>query len=321
MSLSALRTKASTRSRTSFAEMFCGDQPPDKFGSRRPVVCRRSALASGRRSVRVDILGLEGVKDTVDSAHRNIDRPHQLPRMRACAAFRVLVELGLDRVLAARQRQHAPNVRGLEGRVAAHSLFSDAASGHIERLAQLAPIGLPDFVERETGVVRARKSRLKAVSGRTPGANIAAVGARAPHACGHAQAGRLALARLAEEVKAAALEPADVKQRPSKRGRDGEAQKTMIFGKGADAICPILKRSAIGIWTDGVLRQDHPLFAGAVDNVARQRERAGAADVQPTVAMNDRHALFHVDGGEEFGEQSARDRRAFDVHAPMSQAN
>ena len=71
------------------------------------------------------------------------------------------------------------------------------------------------------------------------------------------------------------------------------------------------------IWTNGVLRQDHPLFAGAGDNVVWQRERAGAADVHPTIAMHDRHALFDVDGSEIFSKQSARDRGAFDVHAPM----
>jgi hypothetical protein len=35
--------------------------------------------------------------------------------------------------------------------------------------------------------------------------------------------------------------------------------------------------------------------------------------------MDDRHALFDVDGSEVFSKQSARDWGAFDVHAPMGQ--
>ena len=48
----------------------------------------------------------------------------------------------------------------------------------------------------------------------------AAVGAGAPYTSGHAQAGRLALARLAVKVKAAAFKTPDVEQRP--RERDSE---------------------------------------------------------------------------------------------------
>ena len=101
-------------------------------------------------------------------------------------------------------------------------------------------------------------------------------------------------------MKAAALEAADVEERPCERGRDGEAQKSMICRKGSDASCPILKRSALAIRAYGVLCEDHTFFAYGVYNFARHRERTGAVNVIPTGAMNDRHALFDVDGSEIF---------------------
>ena len=76
----------------------------------------------------------------------------------------------------------------------------------------------------------------------------------------------------------------------------------MICRKGSDGGCPILKRSALAIRAYGVFGEDHPFFAYGVDNLARQRERTCALYVMPTVAMDDRHALFHVDGGEIFDE-------------------
>ena len=41
----------------------------------------------------------------------------------------------------------APAVRWFKGRVAPHALFSDAASGHIQCLAEFAPFDLPEFVQ------------------------------------------------------------------------------------------------------------------------------------------------------------------------------
>src|SRR5262249_27971881 len=151
---------------------------------------------------RIDIVGVESVEDAVGPADRNIDRPYKLARLRPSASFWVLVELALDRVFSARQHHYAPSVRGLERRVAAHTLLPHAAGRHVERLAKLAPFDLAYFVERETCIISAGERRLKTVRGPPPGAHIATVGARAPYTCGHPQAGRFALARPAEEVEA-----------------------------------------------------------------------------------------------------------------------
>jgi hypothetical protein len=219
--------------------------------------------------------------------------------------FWVLVELRLNRELAARQHHYAPAVRRFKRRVAPHALLSNAARGHIQRLAKFAPFDLPEFVQRETRVASPRKSRFKTVCCRAPGPNIAAVRARAPCARGHAQAGCFSFARLAEEMKAPALEAAEVKERARQRGRDREAQKSVTCGKSSDGSCPILERSALAIRADGVLGEDHAFFACGVYNLARQRECPGAVNVMPTVATDDRHALFDVDGGEIFDEQPA----------------
>ena len=101
------------------------------------------------------MIELESVEYAVDPAHRDIDRPHQLSRMRAGAAFRVLIELGLDREFSARQHRHAPGLCGFERCVAPHALLPNPAGGHVERLTQFAPLDLPNFVKREAGVVRA----------------------------------------------------------------------------------------------------------------------------------------------------------------------
>ena len=130
-----------------------------------------------RRRRWVDIIGHKVVENPVDPAHRNIDCPHQLSRLRPRTVFWVLVELGFNRELSARQHYYAPDVRGFERRVAPHALFSNAARGHIQRLPEFAPFDLPEFVERETCVASAGKSRFETVRRRPPHANIAAVGA------------------------------------------------------------------------------------------------------------------------------------------------
>jgi hypothetical protein len=91
--------------------------------------------------------------------------------------FWVLVELRLNRELSARQHYYAPDLRGFERRVAPHALFSNAARGHIQRLAEFTPFDLPEFVERETCVASPRKNRFEPVRSRPPSPNIAAVGA------------------------------------------------------------------------------------------------------------------------------------------------
>jgi hypothetical protein len=255
----------------------------------------------------------------MEPVHRNIDGPHQLSRVRPRAVFWVLIELRLNRELAARQHHCAPAVRWFERRVAPHALLSDATRGHVQRLAKFAPFDLPEFVQREACVASPGKRRFKAVRCCAPGPNIAAVGARAPYARGHAQASCLAHARLAEEMKAAALEATDVEEGPCERGRDGEAQKPVICRKGSDACCPILKRSALAIRTYGLFGEDHPFHACGVNNPARQRECPSAVNLMPTCAVNDRHALFYIDGSEVFDEQAARGRSAFDVHAPIAE--
>lgn len=120
-------------------------------------------------------------------------------------------------------------------------------------------------------------------------------------------------------MEAPAFEAAEVKKRARQRGGDREAQKSMTSGKSSDGSCPILKRSALAIWPDRRFGEDHSFFAHGVNNLSRQRERPGAVDVMPTVAMHDCHALLDVDGGEVFDEQPARGRSAFDVHAPIAE--
>jgi hypothetical protein len=92
------------------------------------------------------------------------------------------------------------------------------------------------------------------------------------------------------KMKAAALLPRQMQQRPGQPRRYGENRQDMTTRQRSDARLPVFERSARLIWTMRRAVENNGFGTARPDRRARQDKDRLAADFVPAGAQNDRHA-------------------------------
>ena len=160
-----------------------------------------------------------------------------------------------------------------------------AVAQTVENRARFPPVDLAEFVENENGIRRARGGAFQAVRRRAPRPHIAGRTAAPPYARGGLQQRRLASARLAMKMNAAALLSGQMQQRPGQRRRYGENGQDMTARQRSDARLPVFERSARLVGTMRRAVENDGFGTARPDRRARQDKDRLAADVMPAGAQ------------------------------------